>query len=57
MVESRKQIIIEIDEEFSKILDKLENKLRVAAWDGLGKISKKSLTRILARKITASKII
>jgi len=57
MVESRKQIIIEIDEEFSEILNKLESKIRVAAWDGLGKISKKSLTRILARKITASKII
>ena len=57
MIEPRKQIIIEIDKEFLDILNKLESKIKVAAWDGLEKISKKTLTKILARKITAAKIV
>ena len=57
MAEPKKQLVIEIDEEFLDILNKLESKIKIAAWDGLEKVSKKTLTKILARKITASKIL
>lgn len=57
MEENRNQLIIEVDKEFIDILDRLESKIKKAAWDGLGRVSKKSLTRILARKINASKIV
>lgn len=57
MVETKKQIIIEIDPEFSEVLDKLEKKIKDATWEGLETVSKKSLTRILAKKIKASKLV
>ncbi len=57
MTEPSKSKTIKVDIEFLKVLEKLEKKIMVATWDGLGKISKRSLTRILARKINASKLI
>ena len=57
MTEPDKTKTIKVDIEFLKVLEKLEKKIMVATWDGLGKISKRSLTRILARKINASKLI
>ncbi len=57
MEDVAKSKVIKVDPEFLEILEKLEKKIRIAAWDGLGKISKCSLTRILARKINASKLI
>ena len=56
-MEEQKQIIIEIDKEFFDILKELEKKIKTATWDGLEKVSYKNLTRILARKIKASKLI
>jgi hypothetical protein len=55
--EKDKKIIIEIDKEFLEILKKLETKIKNNTWEGLEKVGYKSLTRILARKIIASKII
>ena len=52
-----KFISIGVDPEFLEVLKRLEKKIRIATWDGLEKISKRSLTRILARKINASKLI
>ncbi len=57
MEEITKSKVIEVDPEFLEVLKKLEKKIMIAAWDGLGKISKRSLTRILARKINASKLL
>ena len=57
MTEPNESKTIKVDIEFLKVLEKLEKKIMVATWDGLGKISKRSLTRILARKINASKLI
>lgn len=57
MGETKKQLIIEIDPEFNDILMELQNNIKSKTWDGLEKVSYKSLTRILARKIRASKII
>jgi len=54
---SKKQIVIEIDEEFLEVLKKLEEKVKHSAWDGLEKVSYKNLTKILARKIKALKIV
>lgn len=48
---------IDVDPEFLEILDRLESKVRHATWDGIGKISKPTLTRILAKKIKSSKIV
>jgi len=56
MVE-KKGIIIEADLEFIEILDLLEDRVKKAAWDGVDKISKRTLTKILARKIKSSKIL
>ena len=55
--EKKKQIIIEIDPELDEILMKLKEKIKTTTWDGLDNIGYKSLTRILARKIKASKIV
>ena len=52
-----KGITIEADPEFIEILDKLEDKVRKATWEGVDKISKRTLTKILSRKIKSSKII
>jgi hypothetical protein len=48
---------IEADIEFIDVLDKLEAKIKQATWDGVEKISKRTLTRILARKINSSKLL
>ena len=48
---------IEADKEFLDVLDRLEAKVKKATWDGVNKLSKRELTRILARKINSSKII
>jgi len=48
---------IDADPEFIEVLNKLEQKVKHAAWDGMEKISKRTLTRILARKIKSSKIL
>ena len=52
-----KGITIEADPEFIEILDKLEDKVRKATWEGVDKISKRTLTKILSRKIKSSKIL
>ncbi len=52
-----KGITIEADREFIEILNRLEEKVRKATWDGVDKISKRTLTKILSRKINSSKII
>ncbi len=57
MEEITKSKAIRVDIEFLKVLEKLEKKIMVATWDGLERISKCSLTRILARKINASKLL
>ena len=57
MEDNKKKFIIEVDEEFFELLKKLENKVKVATWDGIEKISYKTLTRIMARKIKAVKLI
>ena len=45
------------DKEFIEILNKLEKKIKANMWDGIRTISKQTLTRILARKINASKLL
>ena len=57
LLEEKKRIVVEIDKEMDDILKKLELKIKSNAWEGLDKIGYKSLTRILARKIKAAKII
>ena len=57
MTEPNESKTIKVDIEFLKVLEKLEKKIMVATWDGLERISKCSLTRILARKINASKLL
>lgn len=52
-----KSVKIEADPEFIEILNILEDKVKKATWDGVEKISKRSLTKILARKIKSSKIL
>jgi len=52
-----KSLTIEADAEFIEILDILEKKIKTATWDGVSKLSKKTLTRILARKIRSSKLL
>ena len=54
--ESKKQIIIEIHPEFLELLKRVEEKIKHTTWDGMDKISYKTLTKILARKIKALKI-
>jgi len=54
---NKKQIIIEVDEEFLNILKRLEEKVKHSTWEGLEKVSYKSLTKILAKKINALKIV
>lgn len=54
---SDERIIIEIDPEFLDVLNKLEDRVKKATWDGMDKISKKVLTKILARKVLSSKLI
>jgi hypothetical protein len=49
--------IIEAHPEFLEVLDKLEDKIKKATWDGMDKISKKTLTKILARKIKSINLI
>ena len=48
---------IEADVEFIEVLNNLEAKIKQATWDGVDEISKRTLTRILARKINSSKIL
>ena len=57
MTEENKSKIIEADKEFLDVLDRLEDKVKKATWDGVNRLSKKELTRILARKINSSKLI
>jgi len=52
-----KGITIDVDPEFIEILNQLEEKVKKATWDGVDKLSKRTLTKILARKIKASKIL
>lgn len=52
-----KSLTIEADGEFIEILELLEKKIKMATWDGVDRISKRTLTRILARKIKSSKIL
>lgn len=52
-----KRNIIEVDEEFMLILKRLEKKVKHSTWEGLDKISYKNLTKILAKKINALKIV
>jgi len=52
-----KGVIIEADLELIEILDIIEGKVKKAAWDGVDKISKRTLTKILARKVKSSKIL
>ncbi len=56
-MEQKHKFIIEIDPEFNEVLDRLEDKIKKVTWDGLEKVSKKDLTRIIARKITQAKIV
>jgi len=48
---------IVVDPEFLDVLDRLEEKVKKATWDGVDKLSKRELTKILARKINSSKLI
>jgi hypothetical protein len=57
MAKKAKRIFIEPDKEFMDILKRLEEKIKHATWEGMDRISYKTLTRILARKINVSKII
>ena len=52
-----KCITIDADPEFIEILNLLEEKVKKATWDGVDKLSKRTLTKILARKIKDSKLI
>jgi len=52
-----KSITIDADQEFIEVLNQLEEKVKKATWDGVDKISKRTLTKILARKIKGSKLI
>ena len=53
----KKPKVIGCDEEFLEILEKLRIKVMKATWDGLDNISYKDLTKILAKKIKASKMV
>jgi len=55
--ENNKRIMIEIDPEFDKILQRLNNKINQVTWDGLDKISTKKLTKIIAKKINTSRLV
>lgn len=57
MKDDKESKTIEADTEFLDILDKLEAKVKKATWDGVNKLSKRELTRILARKINSAKFI
>lgn len=59
IMEEKKKINtkIDVDLEFLEILDQLETKVKRATWDGMERISKRNLTKILARKIKSSKIL
>jgi len=57
MEENKRNRTIEADIEFLDVLDRLEAKVKKATWDGVNKLSKRELTRILARKINSSKIV
>lgn len=48
---------INVCQEFMDVLDRLEMKIKTATWDGMNKVSKTTLTRVLARKINSSKIV
>ena len=48
---------ITVDNEFLEVLKILEDKVKHATWDGMDKVSYKTLTRILARKIKSSKLV
>ena len=52
-----KRIIIEIDEEFLDVLQRLEKKVKHSTWEGLEKVGYKNLTKILAKKVKALKIV
>ena len=48
---------INVDPEFIKVLDKLQDKIKHVTWDGVDNLSKRALTKILARKINSSKLL
>lgn len=50
-------VVIRVDEEFLEILQILEDRIKHAAWEGIDNITPKTLTRVLARKIKASKLL
>lgn len=56
-MEKTKRLIIEVDEELYKILERLEKNIKKITWEGIDKVSKKDLTRILARKVDDAKIV
>lgn len=58
MVEAQsiKRTII-VDGEFLEVMDKLRDKIKSLAYDGVTHISSQDLTRIIARKIKESKLI
>lgn len=53
----RKIYKINVDEEFMQVLKRLEEKVKIATWEGIDKLSMPVLTKILARKITSSKLV
>jgi len=55
--QSDTRIIIEIDPEFLEVLNLLEDKIKKVTWEGMDKVSKKVLTKILAKKVIASKLL
>jgi hypothetical protein len=55
-MEKKRNYKIEADPEFMEVLDKLEEKIKHATWDGV-ELSKRALTKILARKIKSSKLL
>jgi len=52
-----KSVTMDVDPEFIEILNQLEEKVKKATWDGVDKLSRRTLTKILARKIKGSKIL
>ena len=54
---SKKYKVIRADIELIEILDKLEKNVKDATWDGLGKVTYRDLTRILARKVKDAKLV
>lgn len=51
------QKLIRVDAEFLEVLKRLEEKVKLATWEGIDKLDYPTLTRILARKINASRLL